>query len=301
MFLLMSLLFSFSLQAQHLDHVCRQAYLPLGGGYYQHNPPVIQDGYLARRTRVQERGMSYVVESLQGKRIYQTPERIYDLVAIDDHLVLLMGFKLSVINLQGQLIREFALNALPYGDSHGRSMVRVDRHFYIARGEAGVSAFSMDEMKMVWDADLRDIEKGGAAEAIVFDGQHLRLVAATTQEFGFTGIVTMDLSGKILQTTPYDTRRSGVIGVGARARWFNDSLFINNLGWVHIFNRSQLAQTRSVRPRWLAHQIGEANNRYHYMMLTGDMILAGDKLLGCGLTYEGAARERVSRLFELNL
>jgi len=56
-----------------------------------------------------------------------------------------------------------------------------------------------------------------------------------------------------------------------------------------------------VRPRWLAHQIIEANNRYHYMMLTGDMILAGDKLLGCGLTYEGAARERVSRLFELNI
>lgn len=301
MFIFLSLLISLNLKAQHLEMVCKNALAPLGNGFYQKNDPIFHEEYLARRVLVPENGLRYVVETHQGQRLYQIPERIYDLALVDQHLIVLFASHFSVLDLQGREVARFNLNPLPYRSSHGRSIVHVNNVLYIARGAAGVSAFSMDEMRMIWDADLRGIEKGGSAEAIVFDGTHLQLIASTTQQFGFTGVITMSLQGEIVSTTPYDTRRSGVIGTGARARWHNNSLIINNLGWIHILSKSQLSQTRAIRPRWLAHQIRERNNQFHYMMLTGDMILEGNKLKGCGLTYAEPHRERVARLFEISL
>jgi hypothetical protein len=172
---------------------------------------------------------------------------------------------------------------------------------FIARGAAGVSIFSIPELKFIREADLRDLKNGGSVESISFDGKDLLLVMSTTLQDGFTGVVKMNLAGDILSSHRYDTRRSGVIAPGARSFFYDDRLFINNAGWIHIVGRNQLSQTTGIRPSWLSQKVVESRERYHYVVSHGDFYIDNNRLRGCGLSFEtiSSQRVRVAKIYQI--
>ena len=96
--------------------------------------------------------------------------------------------------------------------------------------------------------------------------------------------------------------RAGVVDPDAKARWFNNSLVLNNGGWIHVITSEQLAKGKPVKPRWVAHLINRGMDQ-HYMMLRGEFFFEGNTLLGCGLYNErvDGTLERKSKLFKVTM
>ncbi|MBY0515972.1 MAG: hypothetical protein K2P81_03615 [Bacteriovoracaceae bacterium] len=284
-------------QTAHLETVCQNALVETQPSHFLNNPPVFSENFIARR--LQSR---YIIETISGDFYFEHTERINDLLEIDHDLLVLFNNYFIVLDARGRQVAKYDLPVIPASTSISRSMALGGEKIFFTRGSAGVSAFDIKQKKFVGHYNLDINEKGGSAEAIVFDGENFQIVTATSQQDGFTGVVTMSDSGAILGSAAYNVRKAGVVGVGARARWVGDKLLINNLGWLHVISKAQILKGKEFVPRWVAYQIQETG-RYHYMMLTGDLLVQADQksLMACGLTFEGEDphRERISKVFEM--
>jgi outer membrane protein assembly factor BamB len=158
----------------------------------------------------------------------------------------------------------------------------VNGHLLVARGSGGLVSFDPETKKTIWENRLGQKEDGWPV-AVTGDDKKGFAAIQSSHENGFTGIMTFDLkTGAVLQRSPYNYAY-GVIGIDVRASMLSGSIILNNQGWIHILTASQVASGRSMRPRWIAHQVprnGDVNP--HYMMLEGDFIIEGTELVGCG-------------------
>lgn len=299
-----ALIFSSHCFANHLETVCKSALQPYPGrtGYSVSNPPVFSPNYVARGLFT-DSGRVNIVEDLSGQEIYQADQKIRGLVEAFDSLWLLVDYEMINISKEGELIGRypFVFNPNPQ-TAKGVSLVRVEDLLLIARGSAGLSAFNMRTGKLQWHKDFNEVDDGKPV-AVTFDGEHAQVVFTSTRENGFSGIVTLNLESQdILFKTPYNQRRAGVIAPDVKAHWFNDSLILNNGGWIHLITRNQIETQKPFRPKWVAVEVG-GDRHLHYMMLTGDFFIKDQTLVGCGLMNErnGDQVTRFARLFQVQL
>lgn len=256
-----SVLLSLSAEAAHLDTVCKSAIT---------NPPLFTDGLVSR--------ISYdgrnVVETMDGKEIFETPERIFSLIKKDDRIWALTYSQVLELDLEGTIVHTHAIDM-------NRTMFFAGDVLIVIRSGGTVTALDTKADKVIWNSFMADI-KGGEAITGAFDGKNIQMAFATSREGGFTGVVSMAPStGTILKTIPYESRKYGVIAPDAIAHWNNGNLILNNGGWIHEITGKQIASGKSLKPRWIAQPIPNEVNP-HYMILRGDFFFEGTKLVGCG-------------------
>lgn len=274
---------SLSAQASYLDTVCSNAQRsnPNNPSFTIANPPVFAGGFIARKSPLHDQ---FVIETMEGVEIFKHPFRITSMVLQGDTLWALAGFELlEVSSTTGELLGRHVFETQPNPAWRGKTMVLADDLLVIARGLAGMTAFNTVTHKIQWNTLMSEVD-GGMPVSVEFDGAKIWAVMATTRQNGFTGFAAMDMTtGRVTKATPYDQRRAGVIETEPSARWFNDSIVLNNAGWIHVVTRQQLESGKAIRPRWVAQpmpQDGEVQP--HYMMLVGEFFFEQNNLIGCG-------------------
>lgn len=280
--LIASSLISFGAQAAYLDTICDSAL---------QNPAVVfGEGVVAARI-----DRDYVLSDLDGKAIFSSPTKIKSVVKDGDSYWLLSSSTILHINNDGTMIESFEMG-------QSLTMTKANNLLLVVRGGGTLTAFDMVQKKEIWTNFLNEVQ-GGDAVAVAFDGKNAQVVFTTNREGGYTGIATVELTaGNVIKQIPYDVTRSGVISPDATARWNNNSLVLNNGGWIHVISSDQLAKGKPVRPRWVAHALGEGRDK-HYMMLKGEFFFEGNNLVGCGLynRRENDQWLRFAKLFKVTM
>lgn len=280
-----SLLFSITAQASHLDMVCKQA---------MNGIPVFAEGVVARRT-VTENGNRFVIESLEGKKIFEHTVTLRSVVSYQGNFWVLTTNELMEISGDGSILARFEMDK-------NLNMSLAGNVLLIVRGGGTLTAFDLTERKMTWTSYMNEIPDGNVISGS-FDGTNLLAVMTSNREGGFNGIATVSLiDGSVIRKTPYDQGRAGVIDPDAKSRWHNDQLILNNGGWIHVITKAQLASTKAIKPKWIAHAIGSGMDQ-HYMMLRGEFFFEGNNLVGCGAYNERQDGEYIRKtgLFKISL
>jgi hypothetical protein len=275
-------LISFGAHAAYLDTICNSA--------LQNPGTIFGDGVIAARING-----DYVLSDMEGKAIFSTPTRIRSVVVNGEDMWLLSSGALMHMKRDGTIVSTHELD-------QNITMARAGNTLLVVRGGGTLTGFDMTEKKEIFTNYLNEI-KGGDAVAIAFDGKNAQVVFTSNTEGGYNGIATVDIrNGNVLKAIPYDVSRAGVVDPDAKARWYNNSLVLNNGGWIHVITADQLAKGKPVKPRWVAHALGEGRDK-HYMMLKGEFFFEGNSLVGCGLYNERQNTEwvRLSGLFKVTM
>lgn len=298
-----ALLFSTSSWGAHLDTVCKATLQPMPGDESRMltNAAAFAPGFVARRI-VSGNGARFVLETEQGDEVYMHHEAIKSLVTIADGIWGLSSHELLQFDTNGNFISSFSLNTHPAQANQARGMSAHAGMIFLARGRGGVAAFDSVTQKMKWETRLNEI-KNSMAINVVAAGDKLYVIMTGTAEGGFNGVATLETqTGKVLQATPYDYRRAGVIYPETPAHMWQGKLVLNNGGWIHVLTEKDLQSAKPVRPRWVAHVVGEGQ-RQHYMMLKGDFFFENDTLVGCGVYHveQGDDFTLASKVFRVRM
>jgi hypothetical protein len=281
----LALLISTSAWGGHLDTVCKATLQPMPGDESRMltNAAAFTSGFVARRI-VSDEGARFVLENNQGDELYVHHESIKSLATLSNDVWALSAHELLQFDSAGTFISRFSIDTHPARANQARGMSAGEGVLFLARGRGGVAAFDSVTQKMKWETRLNEI-KNSMAINVVLAGEKLYVIMTGTAESGFNGVATLEAqTGKVLQTTPYDYRRAGVIYPETPAHLWQDKLVLNNGGWIHVLTEKELQSAKPVRPRWVAHVVGEGQ-RQHYMMLRGDFFFENDTLVGCGVYH----------------
>lgn len=296
--LVFSLVLTLQAQAAHLDDVCKHALRGTPDQMFT-SPPLFTEGLVAHSAG----NGSYVVETLDGQLVVTIPARISAMAKLGDSLWALSGWDLVEFSLStGEFINAYRFEANLNEGRIGRSMVLAGQTLVITQGMGGMTGFDTTTRTVRWKSPIGDVP-GGMPVAVAFDGTHAQAVMATTGPAGFAGVATVDVAnGKTLKTIAYNQASAGVIDPWAKASWHENSLVLNNGGWIHVVSAKQLAAGKPMRPRWVAEVI-PANGRVneHYMILLGEFFFRDNTLVGCGsyTADENGTFVGRSRLFEV--
>lgn len=276
--------------ATHLDTVCESAV---------NDTPVWEDALIAHRS-----GGEFVISSHGGTIIAESTSQIRGVIQSELSIWALTSSKLVEYNAVGDVLNEYLIEWTGNPAWQALSMVKAGNMIVISRGAGGMIGFDLEKREIAW-TNWMPGDNEGYPSGLAVDGGKIYAAVATSQERGFTGIITVNpMSGEIMKRTPYDVARWGVLDTDAKARMHGDSLILNNGGWIHVIKRAQIESDKAIRPRWAAlvvPQDGPVNA--HYMMIKGEFIIHGDQVMGCGMytAQENGNFVRKSKLFHVKL
>lgn len=285
-----ALILSQSVFATHLEKVCEAAVK---------DTPVWEEGLIAHRSEGQ-----FVIESHGGTIIVETPMQIRGVIQDGLSIWALTPSKLLEFNAAGDMMNEYLLEWTGNPAWRSLSMVKAGNMIVISRGAGGLIGFDLSKRDIAW-TNWMPGDNEGYPSGLAVDGEKVYAAVATSQEAGFTGIITFNpQNGEISKRTSYDVARWGVLDTDAKAQMNGDSLVINNGGWIHVIKREQIAGEKAIRPRWAAlviPQDGQVNA--HYMMMKGEFLIHDGQVMGCGMytAQQDGNYVRRSKLFHIKL
>ncbi len=290
--------------ADHLETVCQGVLSedPDRPNYIVLNPPTFSGGLLARRVGDQN-GWDFVLETIEGKLLGTFHKPIYQIIRTENSIWALGPFDLMEMNAYGHILHTYSFETSNVAWK-ARAMAINRDMLVISQGAGGLAGFSLKERVFKWHNYMPGNDEGYPS-GLASDGNVVYGAVATSQENGFTGIITIDpLTGNILKRSPYNVRTAGVIDTDAVAKTYQGNLILNNGGWIHLITPKQLQSEKAFRPRWVAHVVpanGEVNQ--HYMTLNGDFFFEDGMLVGCGsyTTMVDSRFARRSKLFKVKL
>ncbi len=285
-----ALILSQSVFATHLDTVCESAV---------NDSPVWEDALIAHRSNGQ-----FVIETHGGMIIAESATRIKGVIQDGLSIWALTSTELVELNSVGDVLNNYTLEETGNPAWAALSMVQAGRKIIISRGAGGLMGFDLEKREIIWTNWMAGNNEGHPS-GLAADGDKVYAAVATSQEFGFTGVITVNpATGEITKRSAYDVRRSGVLDTDVKARMHGDSLVLNNGGWVHVISRAQIESQKAIRPRWAAHVIPQNGSvNAHYMMIKGDFVIHGGQVMGCGMytAQENGNYVRKSKLFHVKL
>ncbi len=285
-----ALIISSSAFANHLDTVCETAVK---------NDIVWETNLIAYR----EAGET-LITSHGGMIVASTTSPIRAVIQDGLSIWALTPSQLLEFNAAGDVVNEYLIEWTGNPAWKALSMVKAGNRMIISRGAGGLLGFDLEKREITWTNWMPGDDEGYPS-GLAVDGEKVYAAVATSQEKGFTGIITINpADGVITKRTKYDVARWGVIDTDAKAVMSGDSLILNNGGWIHVIKREQIESEKAIRPRWAAlviPQDGPVNA--HYMMIKGQFVIHGDQVMGCGVytaQHEGNF-VRKSKLFHIKL
>jgi hypothetical protein len=285
-----ALVLSQSALATHLDTVCESAV---------NDSPVWEDALIAHRSNGQ-----FVLETHGGTIIAESGTQIKGVIQDGLSIWALTARELTELNSAGDVVNSYTLEETGNPGWAALSMAKAGKMMVIARGVGGMLGFDLEKREIAWTNWMAGSNEGYPS-GVAVDGDKVYAAVATSQEAGFTGIITVNpVTGEITKRSAYDVQRWGVLDIDVKARMYNDSLVLNNGGWIHVIKREQIESDKKIRPRWAAlviPQNGPVNP--HYMMMKGDFLIHGDQVMGCGVytDQENGNYVRKSKLFHVKL
>lgn len=289
LFLISSHLYSFD-PGSFEKNQCGRMFQPLSrNGFFRLSPPLsyVSSGQRSYLQRVflnnewfhlfSENGLEEVLGGLKNVRDY---------LVYEDRIWLLDDFHLYEFSLEGRRLGKYSYSKTTDRREKPRGFFRVEDDLYISSGRLGLIAFNLRSGKFRPVHDLNTLQDDGGkslAVSITGDKEKLYILMTGNTENAFNGIVIFDLKkGDMVKTTPYNRRRHGVISPDARIFSQADSLFINNGGWIHRFEKKDLYNRRAPAPNWLSIR-AEYDGRQSFLMIRGDFIFDGNQIHGCAM------------------
>jgi hypothetical protein len=148
-----------------------------------------------------------------------------------------------------------------------------------------------------------EMENRSFSTSVAAKGDRLYISMTGATQNGFHGIIeARAFDGEVLAFNEFHRQRAGIIDDRASLELIDNRLVLNNGGWIHVVNQSDLRSRRQLIPRWVAVPVGGRDYR-HYMMWSGRYMMEGNTLKGCGLEIRpvGNRFERFSRYFEVGI
>ncbi len=210
--------------------------------------------------------------------------KVRDFIIHEGDLWLLSREQVISFSQNGKIQGQFTFQAGLSSRDFPHSLVAVDDKFYIAHGGIGLVSFDpLTEAFSFVSAVKTEQEKGvSLAISLFYDkkSSHLVVLHTADSQWGFNGLAAFDLAGNsIVHELEYSRRRNGVIDRYALIYGHDDSIYINNGGWIHQLKK--LSNSRQ-RPRWLAIR-DDRNGRRGYGRIRGDFLFNEDSILGCSM------------------
>lgn len=169
---------------------------------------------------------------------------------------------------------------------------------YIAHGELGVSVFDVTSRKhyIVMKAGL---QPGSLAAAVEIKGTDLYLLQGAFHPSGFNGLSITNMSTGNSRHVAYPDS-SGVVDPYSSGMKLSDThLFINNGGWIHVYDLKSLASGKSpMAPKWLviSENLETENGiREQFLMTEGDLLVSHREVLACS-SVSYVPRDQVRRI-----
>ena len=276
--------------AGHLDTVCESAVK---------KNPVWEDSLVVYR----DSGES-LITTHGGMIIGSTPSVVKGIFQDGLSIWMLTKSQLIEMNSAGDIMNEYLVEWTGNPSWQSLSMVKAGNMIVISRGAGGMIGFDLTKRDIAW-TNWMPGEDEGYPSGLAFDGEKIYAAVATSQENGFTGIITVNpLTGEIMKRSKYDVPRWGVLDTDAKARMNGDSLVLNNGGWIHVITKKQIESDKAIRPRWAAHVIPQDGSvNAHYMQILGDFVIHNGQVMGCGAytAQENGVFTRKSKLFHVKL
>tara|TARA_R110002072_G_scaffold64203_2_gene159278 strand:+ start:125341 stop:126279 length:939 start_codon:yes stop_codon:yes gene_type:complete len=222
---------------------------------------------------------------------------VRDFISFDGNFYLATSMGLLKFSHEG----EYLSNLL---SSNLRGIAKEEGTLFLMAGREGLIAFDLQTSKILYKHSLNTSNDNGhlsASVAVTQDTKHLFILMTGNSERGFNGILTFDKSSRrILNAAEYNKRKVGVIFPYAQIYNQDDSLYLNNGGWIHQVNKQKLSGNKKITPKWLA--IKYSDNTYpQYIMLNGDLIFQDQEILGCGKFHHEGQRGPGSKNFSFKL
>lgn len=287
---LSALILSSTVFAEHLEKVCETAV----------NADVVWEKNLVV---YREAGES-LITSHGGMIIGSTASRIKGIIQDGLSIWALTPTQLVEFNSAGEIVNEYLVEWTGNPAWRALSMVKAGNKIIISRGAGGLLAFDLEKRDIAW-TNWMPGEDEGYPSGLAVDGDKVYAAVATSQERGFTGIITVNpLNGVITKRSKYDVARWGVIDTDAKAQMHGDSLILNNGGWIHVIKREQIESDKAIRPRWAALVIPQDGTvNAHYMMTKGEFVIHGEFVMACGVytAQQDGNFVRKSKLFHVKI
>jgi hypothetical protein len=285
-----ALLISGTALATHLEKVCESAV---------RDTPIWEDALIAHRSNGQ-----FVIETHNGIIIAESATQIRGVIQDGLSIWALTMRELVELNAAGDVMNTYSIEETGNPAWAALSMAIAGRKLIISRGAGGLMGFDLEKREITW-TNWMPGDNEGYPSGLAVDGEKVYAAVASSQEAGFTGIITVNpVSGEITKRSSYDVARWGVLDTDVKARMHGDSLVLNNGGWIHVIKREQIESDKAIRPRWAAHVIPQDGTvNAHYMMIKGDFVIHGGQVMGCGAytAQENGNYVRKSKLFHVKL
>lgn len=276
--------------AGHLDTVCEKAV----------NQSIVwEDNLIAYR----DSGES-LITTYEGTIIASAPVAIRGVIQDGLSIWTLTPRQLVELNSAGDVLNTYWIEETGNPMWQALSMVKANGKIIITRGVGGMIGFDLTKREIAWTNWMPGDDEGYPS-GVAFDGEKVYAAVATSQENGFTGVITVNPeNGNIERRSRYDVARWGVIDTDAKARMHGDALILNNGGWIHLITKKQIESDKAIRPRWVAQVIpqnGAANA--HYLMIKGEFMVHDGFVMACGIysADENGSIVRKSKLFHVKL
>lgn len=281
-------IFSLSANASHLEKVCQEAV---------RSTPIFEQDLISRRNF---RAGDWFIESTDGKLLATLNVPVRELIKTEDTIWVLAPFDLIEMNHDGEIRETYNFEPTMNQNWGALSMVKVGDMMVISRGPAGMLGYDLINKKVAWMNVLGE----GQPSGLVTDGKVVYAAAATSREFGFTGIISFNpQNGTIIKSAAYQ-KSAGVMDTDVKAEMYNGNIVLNNGGWIHMITIAQVNSGKDIKPRWVAHRVprdGDVNE--HYMMTNGGFFFEGNEIISCGnyTTKENDQFVRKSKMFKFKM
>ncbi len=268
--------------------ICPQARLDLQRGRYQNRKPLINkkgsEFVILQKIGPAKNSYFAIDDGNRHIQLYKDMRQVYDFVIYRDMFWVLADGELNVFNAGGEFVKSFS-----YGGSSrysaARGMFVYEDKLYLAYGDLGLVSFDFSTLSFNFINAVNTWQETGLRSmttslAIADDKVFVSLTGL--QQGAFNGVVTFDLSTQeIVNRSAYRNGREGVIDIEARIYLQNDKVILNNGGWIHRLEKSDLYRRSIARPRWLGIPYSTPDGRRVYAMIKGDFVFDGGRVLGC--------------------
>lgn len=235
--------------------------------------------------------------------LYNQPGEVRDFAVIGDSVWTVGTQGLREFDMSGNLL---GIYSIPQWEGPANQMPRgfyfhpASESFFIASGRAGLVRFNT-ETKGFLGADMLNVQNANghhsAVVAVEGDGRDNLWIAMTgNSEKGFDGLLVYSVSqARIINKSEY-TRRAGVVYPFASIYQREHTVYLNNGGWIHAFDKTKLLSKKTIMPKWMAIQRIDENTR-QYIMIDGDLYFGDGQILGCGSYLNPITMDRILDVF----
>lgn len=270
---------------------CQQAIVPGSRpGFYSVREPLVfrENGGTAILQKVTYRDETFYIVN-NGVKTYQLRsnlKKVRDFVMRGDNLWLIDQEYLIEFDGRGRELNRYSFSQTISKYEKPRGLDIREDELLIAHGSLGLVSFDL-RSRQFNQLDLVNTQQArgqrSLAVSVTWVGSLAYVALTGNTQHAFNGVVVYDLhNARMVNASGYKKHRHGVVDPYARLYFYDNSVYMNNGGWIHQLDPNELASKKFTRPKWLPIPF-PFQDRNRYLRVRGDFIFQNDEVFGCAI------------------